>query len=115
MVQEARGLDAGPRLVNKLQGFGDHRSAGIVAQIAQEERAHVAVGVYWFHYYCRERGLVGAAAQREEFQRVARQYALDIRGPFEQQTRELVGLQGNWYQHQHQEQGRQGFKSKTKR
>ncbi len=40
------GLDAGPRLVNKLEGFGDHRSAGIVAQIAEEERAHVAVGVY---------------------------------------------------------------------
>uniref|UniRef100_A0A1D1YBQ4 Uncharacterized protein HI_0077 n=1 Tax=Anthurium amnicola TaxID=1678845 RepID=A0A1D1YBQ4_9ARAE len=32
LVQEARGLDAGPRLVQKLLGFGDHRSAKIVSK-----------------------------------------------------------------------------------
>ena len=44
MSQEARGLDAGQRLVERLVGAGDRRSAAIVAQIAEEERAHVAVG-----------------------------------------------------------------------
>lgn len=45
MGQEARGLDAGGRLAERLVGLGDPRSARIVARIAQEERAHVAVGV----------------------------------------------------------------------
>ncbi len=44
MSQEARGLDAGPRLVERLRGWGDMRSADIVARIGQEEKAHVAVG-----------------------------------------------------------------------
>jgi uncharacterized ferritin-like protein (DUF455 family) len=44
MSQEARGLDAGQRLAMRLVGAGDARSAAIVARIAEEERAHVAVG-----------------------------------------------------------------------
>lgn len=44
MSQEARGLDAGKRLAERLVGAGDARSASIVAAIAEEERAHVAVG-----------------------------------------------------------------------
>lgn len=45
MGQEARGLDAGSRLAERLVGLGDSRSARIVARIAEEERAHVAVGM----------------------------------------------------------------------
>ncbi|XVF60901.1 hypothetical protein PTKIN_Ptkin08bG0085500 [Pterospermum kingtungense] len=52
LVQEARGLDAGPRLVQKMVGLGDHRTSSIVARIAEEEIAHVAVGVYWFISVC---------------------------------------------------------------
>lgn len=44
MSQEARGLDAGQRLATRLVGSGDNRSASIVNRIAEEERAHVAVG-----------------------------------------------------------------------
>jgi uncharacterized ferritin-like protein (DUF455 family) len=44
MSQEARGLDAGQRLATRLVGSGDKRSASIVNRIAEEERAHVAVG-----------------------------------------------------------------------
>lgn len=44
MSQEARGLDAGQRLATRLVGAGDNRSASIVNRIAEEERAHVAVG-----------------------------------------------------------------------
>ena len=46
MGQEARGLDAGGRLAERLVGLGDARSARIVARIALEERAHVAVGAW---------------------------------------------------------------------
>lgn len=42
--QEARGLDAGPRLVERLMSLPDHRSAAIVDRISQEELAHVSVG-----------------------------------------------------------------------
>ncbi|KAA8526311.1 hypothetical protein F0562_008486 [Nyssa sinensis] len=56
LVQEARGLDAGPRLVQKLIGFGDCRTSNIVARIADEEVAHVAVGVYWFVSVCQKMG-----------------------------------------------------------
>ena len=48
MSQEARGLDAGPRLAEKLVGCGDNRSAAIVSRIAAEEKAHVAVGETYF-------------------------------------------------------------------
>lgn len=44
MSQEAKGLDAGPRLAEKLVGCGDNRTAAIVSRIALEEKAHVAVG-----------------------------------------------------------------------
>lgn len=51
MSQEARGLDAGPRLAEKLVGCGDNRSAAIVSRIAAEEKAHVAVGKK-FYFLC---------------------------------------------------------------
>ena len=35
-----------------MVGFGDHRTSSIVARIAEEEIAHVAVGVYWFNSIC---------------------------------------------------------------
>lgn len=60
--QEARGLDAGPRLVQKLVGFGDHRTSEIVAKIAEEEVAHVAVGVFWFLLVCQKMGRTPSAA-----------------------------------------------------
>lgn len=56
LFQEARGLDAGPRLVQKLIGFGDLRTSNIVAKIADEELAHVAVGLYWFLSVCQKMG-----------------------------------------------------------
>lgn len=38
--------------MQKLVGFGDNRTSKVVARIADEEVAHVAVGVYWFFYVC---------------------------------------------------------------
>lgn len=55
--QEARGLDAGPRLFDRLMGNGDARSASISKRIAEEEVGHVAVGVAWFVDVCRRLGL----------------------------------------------------------
>lgn len=63
--QEARGLDAGPRLVKKLVSSGDHRSSDIVAKVADEEVAHVAVGVFWFLIVCQKMGRTPCAAFKE--------------------------------------------------
>lgn len=38
--------------MKKLVGFGDNGTSKIVARIADEEVAHVAVGVYWFASVC---------------------------------------------------------------
>ena len=56
-AQEARGLDAGPRLFERLVGSGDTRSASMTKRIAEEEVAHVAVGVAWFVDVCKRLGL----------------------------------------------------------
>lgn len=54
VCQEARGLDAGPRMVERLMGHRDSRSANIAKCIADEEVAHVGVGVSWFLEVCRK-------------------------------------------------------------
>ncbi|KAL8151109.1 hypothetical protein V2J09_020917 [Rumex salicifolius] len=93
LVQEARGLDAGPRLVQKLIGFGDHRTSHIVAKIADEEVAHVAVGVCWFVLVCQKTGRVPCSA----FTDLLREYNVVIKGPFNHPAREEAGLPRHWY------------------
>ncbi|AAF80221.1 Contains similarity to 3-oxoacyl-(acyl-carrier-protein) synthase-like protein from Arabidopsis thaliana gb/AL162875 [Arabidopsis thaliana] len=72
LVQEARGLDAGPRLVKRLTGFGDNRTSKIVAKIAEEEVAHVAVDLI-------------------------KEYGVELRGPFNHSAREVAGIPRDWY------------------
>lgn len=40
--------------MQRLVGFGDLRTSNIVARIADEEVAHVAVGIHWFVDVCRK-------------------------------------------------------------
>lgn len=61
LVQEARGLEAGPRLVTRLISFNDHPSAAIVQMIVDEERGHVEFGQRWFGYLCSLQGLEPAS------------------------------------------------------
>lgn len=42
--------------MQKLIGFGDSKTSKVVARIADEEVAHVAVGVYWFASVCQKMG-----------------------------------------------------------
>lgn len=44
MGAEARGLDAAPRLVQRLRSANDHPTAALVDMIGVQEKAHVAVG-----------------------------------------------------------------------
>nr|GEV51818.1 hypothetical protein [Tanacetum cinerariifolium] len=90
---EARGLDAGPRLVQKLIGFGDRRTSNIVAKIAEEEVAHVAVGVYWFAAVCQKMGRSPCPTFRD----VLKEYNVEVKGPFNYTAREEAGLPWDWY------------------
>ena len=95
-MQEARGLDAGPRLVAKLQGRGDNRSAAVVRRISEEEIAHVAVGVAWFRHVCG--GTLGGVDPGDAFRAHIGVHAPDaLRGPFNHEQRVAAGLEPDWY------------------
>ncbi|KAL5864755.1 hypothetical protein ACOSQ3_002269 [Xanthoceras sorbifolium] len=95
LVQEARGLDAGPRLVQKLIGFGDHRTSDIVATIADEEIAHVAVGVYWFLSVCQKLD----RAPCSTFKDLLKEYNVELKGPFNYSARDEAGIPRDWYEY----------------
>ena len=93
-MQEARGLDAGPRLVSKLRGRGDNRSADIIERISAEELAHVAVGVAWFRHVC----LALSVDPKEAFSAEIRTHAPEsLRGPVNHAARVDAGLEPDWY------------------
>ncbi|KAL5648175.1 hypothetical protein ACJX0J_042530, partial [Zea mays] len=75
---EARGLAAGPILVQRLSGFGDHRSADNVARVAEEELAHASVGLYWFLKECQVMG----REPSNTFQDLIKEYGIVLKGPF---------------------------------
>ena len=96
MSQEARGLDAGQRLSERLVGFGDNASAALVARIAAEERAHVAVGVAWFTAIC---AAEGDADPGRTFAALVHAHAPDLlSGFFNHAARQEVGLRRDWYE-----------------
>ncbi|CAG9467607.1 unnamed protein product [Pedinophyceae sp. YPF-701] len=97
MSQEARGLDAGPRLAKRLgRKEGDWRSSAIVRRIAEEERAHVAIGVSWFVRVC---DALGERDYGEAFRADMRAAGLVdvLRGPFNHGARAEVGMDRAWY------------------
>ncbi|EFJ49236.1 hypothetical protein VOLCADRAFT_104455 [Volvox carteri f. nagariensis] len=89
MSQEARGLDAGSRLVSRLVGFGDPRSAAVVSLIAEEERAHVAVGVTWFTRLCSALEIGPCSLYRQWLLHLNPDL---LKGPFNHSERSRVGL-----------------------
>ena len=93
-MQEARGLDAGPRLASKLQGRGDNRSAAMIARISDEELAHVAVGVAWFRELCGALRVDPGDAFRAH---VGEHAPESLRGPFNHSALIAAGLEPNWY------------------
>eukprot|EP00171_Calliarthron_tuberculosum_P016259 IDg16259t1 len=95
LVQEARGLDAGPRLAARLVGAGDNESAQLVRTIADEELRHVQIGVKWFITECERLGKEPVL----EFHAIAMRYANPgaFAPPFDEQRRGAAGLTPEWY------------------
>jgi len=103
-MQEARGLDAGPRLVERLIGHGDVRSAAIIRRISDEEVGHVAVGATWFRTVCDALGDADADDASKEavasatFRSYITKLAPDaLRGPFNVEDRARAGIDPTWY------------------
>lgn len=94
MSQEARGLDAGPRLTQRLQGMGDKRSSQIVGRIALEEKAHVAVGVNWFLSVSQRLGMNPEMLYRGWVSSISPEL---LKGPFNHEARQAVGFKREWY------------------
>uniref|UniRef100_A0A7S3GEJ4 Uncharacterized protein n=1 Tax=Palpitomonas bilix TaxID=652834 RepID=A0A7S3GEJ4_9EUKA len=120
LVQEARGLDAGPTLEKKLRSAGDAVSAEVVRAIVGEEEGHVSVGVRWFSYLhkmgvarCggvggdenseisggREGDGKAEAGVDEAFQWYVRKYCrVPLPKPFNELARARAGMPRQWYE-----------------
>lgn len=63
-VLEARGLDATPPIMAKLRRIGDEATLAVLDIILRDEIGHVALGDYWFRYFCAQRELEPEAEYR---------------------------------------------------
>ncbi|KAG7401124.1 hypothetical protein PHYBOEH_002682 [Phytophthora boehmeriae] len=97
LVQEARGLDSGDRLVHRMKSMGDKASAKVVEQIVWEECGHVRCGMKWFQHIAR-------VQKREDdqvayFQELVLQFFPDgLPGPFDVEARLAANMGAEWYQ-----------------
>lgn len=88
-VLEARGLDATPRIVEKLRAANDTRMVEILAIIARDEIGHVAIGNHWYGWLCAERG----AEPEATFRRLLVEYdAPALKPPFNFAARREAGF-----------------------
>ncbi len=85
---EARGLDAGPRLLEKIRARGDETALAIMTRIVAEEEGHVAVGTRWFRYLCERRGLDPLAT----FARIHESFGRRPQPPFNLAARRRAGF-----------------------
>ncbi|KUF75760.1 hypothetical protein AM587_10005853 [Phytophthora nicotianae] len=96
LVQEARGLDSGDRLISRIKSMGDKKSAKVVEQIVWEERDHVRCGIKWFQH-------IAKVQKREDqvayFQELVLQFFPDgLPGPFDVEARLAANMGTEWYQ-----------------
>lgn len=88
-VLEARGLDATPLIVEKLEAAGDTRMIEILGVIERDEIGHVAIGSHWFVYLCAARG----ADPETAFRALLAEYdAPPLRPPFSLRARRQAGF-----------------------
>ncbi len=88
-VREARGLDATPRIVDRLRAAAEARLIEILVIIERDEIGHVAIGNRWYRWLCEARGVDPA----ETFRRLLREYdASPLKPPFNLAARRLAGF-----------------------
>lgn len=95
LVLEARGLDVTPIAIQKLGAAGDAEAVAILKVIGMEEVTHVAAGVRWFTYVCRERTL----GPKETFQKLVRaRFNGLLKPPFAKAARDAAGFPADFYE-----------------
>lgn len=88
-VLEARGLDATPRIVEKLRAANDTRMVEILAIVERDEIGHVAIGNRWYAWLCAQRGVEPGAT----FRRLLVEYdAPALKPPFNFAARREAGF-----------------------
>ncbi|MFN3544546.1 MAG: ferritin-like domain-containing protein [Thiobacillus sp.] len=88
-VLEARGLDATPRIVEKLKAANDSRMVEILAIVERDEIGHVAIGNRWYGWLCAGRGVDPEAT----FRRLLVEYdAPALKPPFNLPARRQAGF-----------------------
>ena len=95
LVLEARGLDVTPEMILRLERAGDAESATVLRRIYQDEIGHVAVGMRWFDWLSRERGLDPVAAFHD---RVRRHFSGALKPPFNVEARSAAGFPAGYYE-----------------
>jgi uncharacterized ferritin-like protein (DUF455 family) len=86
---EARGLDATPAIIRRLQAEQDQVLISILDIILHDEIGHVAIGSQWFHYFCQQRGLT----PEKTFQNLLSTHFMgQLRGPFNHPARLAAGF-----------------------
>jgi len=86
---EARGLDASPAIMRKLEEAGDPRAVEILRVIQRDEIGHVRIGNRWYAHLCAERGLEPLATFR---QLLAEHGVTRVRAPFDLGARRAAGF-----------------------
>jgi uncharacterized ferritin-like protein (DUF455 family) len=95
LVLEARGLDVTPHIAARLERAGDRPSAALLRQILADEIGHVAVGIRWFEWLCRARGL---AAEAIFHTAVRRCFKGELKPPFNREARDAAGFAARYYE-----------------
>ena len=89
LVLEARGLDVTPSMIDRLDGFGDTKSADVLRTIYEDEIGHVAIGKRWFDWLCEERGV----EPRTTWQALVRRHFKGVlKPPFNGPARDAAGF-----------------------
>ena len=95
LVLEARGLDVTPDMIRRLERAGDLASAAILERVYRDEIGHVAAGVRWFRYFCRQRRRDPPTV----FRAAVDQYFIGaLKPPFNRAARAAAGFPARYYE-----------------
>ncbi len=94
LVLEARGLDVGPAMLEKMKSHGDTDSARILEIIYNDEKRHVAFGLKWFNFLCARKNI----EPMPTFHHLVRKYFRGpLKPPFNDKARSQAGLTPGFY------------------
>lgn len=96
MVHEARGLDVQPKTLEKFAKNNDPESVKVLEVIYRDEITHVAAGLKWFTYICKnsQPPLDCIPTFHEYVKKYFRSY---LKPPFNTEGRQTAGMYEEWY------------------